>query len=359
MVVIMRICTIYTDIAMSLDNVRDFLRTQRNYSESSDGIQAMCDCFECGGYTTRTGGCMSVKIMPDEGEPMYYKCFRAACGASGILTPKVLEKMGCADVDTLMELAAYNKTLSIKSDKRFNAKRHRQFELVNLNTRDNRDKLAYINQRLGVNFTTSDLRKYKIQLGLYDFLNINGIRRLAYSKKYCDILDEHTVCFVSMYSDYLICRDISKDLRTGKRYTQYRANGTPEKTDMKLYCIPGEIDILDPNPADINIAEGSFSILGAYLHTDLGRDHKNSLWLANCGSEYKNTLMHIVKQYGLLDICLHIWSDSEIKVSKYERLIKEIKDRVHFSKVYIHYNTKAEDFGQPAKKIKVETIELI
>ena len=128
---------------------------------------------------------------------------------------------------------------------------------------------------------------------------------------------------------------------------------------MKLYCIPGEIDILDPEPADINIAEGAFSILGAYLHTNLGRDHRNNLWLANCGSEYNNTLTHIVKQFGLLDVCLHIWSDSEIKVSKYERLVKDLRGHMNFVSVQVHYNTKAEDFGHPAKMIEIETVELI
>ena len=343
----------------NLDLVREFLKSQKNYSESSDGIQIMCDCFECGGYTSRSGGCLSIKIRPEPGEPMFYKCFRAACGASGMITPKILEKMGCSDVDTLMELADYNKTINIKSDTKFTAKRKREYELVNLNTRDNRDKLAYVNRRLGTNFTVMDLRDLKIQLSLYDFLNINSIRKLAYNKRYCDILDEFTIGFVSMYSDYLICRDISSDLKTGKRYTQYRTSGESDKTDMKLYCIPDEVDILSPEPADINIAEGAFSIIGAYLHTDLGRDHRNSLWLANCGSEYKNTLNHVIKQLGLLDVCLHIWSDSEIKVSKYEKLIEEMKSHVHFVSVQVHYNTKAEDFGQPANKIKVDTVELL
>lgn len=344
---------------MALDLVRDFLRTMPNYSESGDGTQILCDCFECGGYgDSRSGGCMSIKAIPDANEPMFYKCFRASCGVSGFLTPKILEQMGCNDVDTLMDLAEYNKSVHIQSDRKFNVKKKRNYQLVNLDTKDNRAKLKYINQRLGTDFAPSDLRDLKIQLSLYDFLNINSIRKLAYSKGYCDILDEYTVGFVSMYSDYLICRDISKDMKTGKRYTQYRASGTPQKTDMKLYCIPGEIDILDPNPADINIAEGAFSILGAYLHTNLGRDHRNNIWLANCGSEYKNTLTHVVKQFGLLDVCLHIWSDSEIKISKYEKLIKDVETHMNLVSVAVHYNIKAEDFGHPANEIKVDTVEL-
>jgi hypothetical protein len=341
-----------------LELVRSFLETIPNFQPSSDGTQALCDCFACGGYTDRSGGCLSIKIEPEPGEPMFYKCFRASCGVSGILTPKILEQMGCSDVETLMEMETYNKSCHIKSDKRFIVKHQRKYAMVNLNNETNRKKLKYINNRLGVDFSTSDLRDYKIQLSLYDFLDINGIKKLAFKPGYCDILNQWTIGFLSMYSDYIICRDISSDQRTGKRYTQYRASGTPAKTDMKLYCIPGEIDLLSPEPADINIAEGAFSILGAYLHTDLGRDHRNNIWLANCGSEFKNTLTHVVKQFGLLDVNLHIWSDSEIKVSKYEKLIESLSDRMHFNSVLVHYNTKAEDFGHAAKDIKVSTIEI-
>lgn len=347
---------------MSLDKIKEFLRTLPKYSESSDGTQATCECWYCGGYKDG-GGSMSIKVQPEEGEPFQYCCFRASCGSKGILKTKDLELAGCRDSETLMELEAYNKSINPRSEKKFIARTKRAYEMVNLDTNINRKKLAYINKRLGINFQPYQLRELKIQLSLYDFLSINNIQRLAFNENYCDTLNSYTIGFVSLYSDYLILRDVSKDQKTGKRYTQYRASGKPDPNDTKIYGVPTQIDILNPKPAIINVAEGAFSILGAYLHCG-GYKHRedtdrNRLWLANCGSEYKNTIQHIVKQWGLLDVELHIWSDSEIKISKYEKLVRELEGRMNLVHVYVHYNTKAEDFGHAAEDIKVDTVTLI
>ena len=345
-----------------LEKTKDFLRSLPKFSESGDGTQATCECWYCGGYKDG-GGSMSIKINPDEGSPIVFCCFRAACGNKGYLKVKDLELAGCTDSDTLLELDQYNKTINLKSEKRFIARSKRDYEMVNLDTAINRTKLKYINKRLGLQLEPHELREYKIQLSLFDFLKINNISRLAFNPNYCDILNSYTIGFVSIYSDYLILRDVSKAQKTGKRYIQYRASGKPDPNDTKMYKIPGDINLLNPKPAIINVAEGAFSILGAYFHCG-GIDKKddtkrNRLWLANCGSEYKHTIQHVVKQFGLLDVELHIWSDSEIKISKYEKLIRDLDGRMNLMKVYVHYNTIAEDFGHPRNEIKVETVTLI
>ena len=89
------------------------------------------------------------------------------------------------------------------------------------------------------------------------------------------------------------------------------------------------------------------------------KKQKNSIWLANCGSGYKTTLLHTSKQYGLLDINLHIWSDSEIKVEKYEKLIKEAKAHMNINSATVYYNSIAEDFGYSKNQIQVEQVSLI
>lgn len=347
---------------MSLELTKEFLRSLPKFVESSDGQQATCECWVCGGYKDG-GGSMSIKIDPDIGEPIKFCCFRMSCGAKGFLKPKDIEAAGCRDAETLLELENYNKTINLKSDKKFIARKKRDYELVNLDTNVNRRKLAYINKRLGVNLEPYQLRDLKIQLSLYDFLSINNIQRLAFNENYCDTLNSYTIGFVSLYSDYLILRDVSKDQKTGKRYTQYRSSGKPDPNDTKIYSIPTTIDILNPKPAIINVAEGAFSILGAYLHCGKiykdRKDKQNVLWLANCGSEYKNTIQHIVKQWGLLDVELHIWSDSEVKVSKYEKLVRDLESHMNLVHVYIHYNTKAEDFGHAAEDIKMDIVTLV
>lgn len=344
---------------MRIESVCSFLETVPRYKPNGDETQVMVKCPFCGDSTKSDHPHLSIKVDVEPGEPMMYKCFRAVCGKTGILTTDILQMLGCSNVSTLMELAQYNSTINKRLEKGFNGKTFRNYELVNLNRTDNKNKLEYINNRLGVHFETGDLRDYRIQLSLYDFLNLNSIHKLAFPKDFCDKLDTYTISFLSMYKDYLICRDLTKDLKTGRRYTMYRASGKPNPEDMKVYCIPTEIDLMDPHPACINVAEGPFSILGAYLHTTLGRDEKNSLFLANCGSEYTNTIQHVVKQYGLLDVKLHIWSDSEIGMKKYETLLASLTPHMHICSIVVHYNEAAEDFGHPKNKIHVRTVALL
>lgn len=345
---------------MILPRVYDFLSSLPAFKSSGDGTNVIVRCPYCGDSVKSSDhGHFSIKVDVAQNEPMWYQCFRAECGAKGILKTSTLQMLGCTDMETIMELSRHNNGIGSGIDKDFIVKRSRGYELVNLDIPMNQNKLKYVNSRLGTEFEVGELRNYKIQLGLYEFLRVNNINKLAYARTACDTIEANCIGFMSMYGDYLIFRDCSDNLVTGRRYNIYRASGKPNPTDMKLYCIPTEIDILSPEPADINIAEGTFSILGAYLHTKIGRDHRNSIWCANCGTGYLNTILHLAKQYGLLDMCIHIWSDSEIGVGKYEKVIKDLKGRISIESFDVHYNSKAEDFGHAKKDIKVENINLI
>lgn len=323
---------------------------------SSDGRQISLSCIFCGDSShDRDAKHLSIKIEPDDGEPVLYRCWLAKCGKSGILNTYVLQQLGITDLEVISELSAYNRSINKNYDKLFVVRKPKKYEPVNLASQYNEEKLAYINRRLGTNLTFGDMRTYKIQLSLYDMLNINSIKRLAFSRDRCDTLDAYTIGFISMYSDYLICRDITKDLKTGMRYTNYRISGKINPDDMKLYSIPREIDLLDPHSAIINIAEGPFSILGAYLNTDIGTERPNSVWIANCGSDYRNNILHVCKQYGLLKVRINIWSDSEVKLDKYQKLYQSLKDMLDIQAFRVLYNRKADDFGHARKDIRIET----
>lgn len=344
---------------MKLERVCEFLSKVERYRLSGDGSQATVKCPFCGDSTKSNHGHLSIKLEITEKEPMVYQCFRADCGKKGALTTDVLNLLGCSDMETLMELASHNSGVGGYLEKKFAQRDPKDYEIVNLPISDNDAKLAYINQRLGTTFCTGDLRKFKIQLGLYEFLNLNNIRKLAFSKKTCNLLDEYTIGFMSIFNDYLICRDITPDMKTGYRYTMYRTSGKPSPDDTKIYTLPAEIDLLEPTPAEISVAEGPFSILGAYLHENkFGHIAKNQLWMANCGSQYRNTIMTAVRQYGLTDSIIHIWSDSEIKISAYEKLLKQLEPHMRVIQMYVHYNEKSDDFGHPNHEIKMNTVRI-
>ena len=116
---------------------------------------------------------------------------------------------------------------------------------------------------------------------------------------------------------------------------------------------------MNPRATEINIAEGPFSILGAYLNSGYEISRPNSIWVANCGSEYHNTIMYLCKEYGLLKVRINIWSDSEIKITKYQKLLSQLKPRLDIRSFVVRYNDKAEDFGHAAKDIKMKEVSLV
>lgn len=340
---------------MKLEKVVTFLKGCENYKESADGTQCSVRCCFCGDSRKHSDGShLNIKIDVDEGEPMMYHCFRAACGESGILKTETLQRLGCMDMGVILELANHNATIS-KSIDRFVPKKKRKLITLNVNNETNRKKASYVNTRLGTSLSVPEMKDLKIQLSLYDYLKINNIKRLAFPERVCDILNAYTIGFVSMYEDYIICRDITKNMVTGNRYTNYRATGIIDPADVKIYCIPTEIDIIDPEPATLNIAEGPFSILGAYLNTEIGRETRNCLFLANCGSGYLRTIRHVCKQYGFLRVNINIFSDSEIKLGYYDKLKTQLDNEIMIDSFTVYYNEKAEDFGVPVNKIRVVT----
>lgn len=329
-----------------------------NSRPNSDGTGLLGRCPFCGG-SDEDKYSFSIKTDPDPGEPVMYICFRASCGRHGALKTQDLDELGIKDPAVESELYRWNQQVKPGFDKGFKSRQPKDYVIINLPVGNSKAKLAYINGRLGTQLKIEDLKDYKIQLSLLDMLRINDIQKLATSDYYAKTLDMHSIGFMSMYNDYLICRDISATKETGKRYFNYRISGRPEKDSLKVYSIPRIVNILDPQACEINVAEGPFSILGAYLNTDLGREKPNSIWLANCGSEYTNTIMRVCKQYGFLRVRINIWSDSEIGIGKYRKLHHEIMNRLDIRSMVVYYNALDDDFGHPASKIQVEKSTII
>lgn len=343
---------------MELPLLYEALQRFENFRESSDGLNVSLCCPFCGGSDEDTNS-FSVKINPDPNEPIFYQCYRASCGVHGAIRTKTLEEMGITDMNVILEVSRHNQNVSPNFDSPFKEMEQKRIEITNLPVGNAPAKLAYINSRLGVRFDIQDLKDYKIQLNLLDMLRLNDIRELAVSKTKAKSLDVYCVGFVSMFSDYLICRDITPDMVTGKRYFSYQIAGRKKENATKIYSIPREIDLMDPHSAIINVAEGAFSILGAYLHSGIGMEKPNSIWLANCGSQFENTIMQVCKQFGLLKVHINIWSDSEIPFGSYKKLYRQLKSRLNIRKMTVYYNAASDDFGHRAKDIRIDKATIV
>lgn len=346
---------------MILTKVYNFLTSLPYAKESSDSSQILVRCPFCGDSEKHNDSThFSIKIETNNKEPLLYQCFQPSskCGAKGILTADVLQKLGCNDMSVLLELSAYNKTISKSLDK-FSGRRKKEYRIFNMHNSVNKRKIKYINARLGLELEPADLKKLKIQLSLYDYLKINSIKDLAFNERYCNALNEYTIGFISMYDDYIICRDITKEKLMKKRYINYSIRGTSDILDTKIYTIPTEIDLLSPKPTIINVAEGAFSILGVYHGTNIDRyNDNNKIFSANCGTGYYGTISSLCRQYGLTNNIINIFSDSEIPVKEYEKLYRRLIKHMNIVEFKVIYNEKKEDFGYPANEIKPNILNL-
>ena len=339
-----------------LDLVRDWLESEmENVRPSGDGAWLRVQCPWCGHQD------LSINVDPDDQDPIRWKCFSASCDRHGVLTTDILKEWGCIDQPTLEQLALYNKTANVKAEKAFVVREKRDYRIVNLPRGNAMAKLRYIQDRLGVPLTMEQLKDFKIQLSILDMLRVNDINDIATSKNTLRAIDVNCIGFVSMYDDYLICRNIAAK-KGEMRYYNYRLSGSKkaDKNDLKIYTIPTDIDLMDPRSANINVAEGVFSLLGGYFHTDIGKDRRNNVFVANCGTMGSNTIMRVCKQYGLTKVRLNFFSDSEIGVEAYQKLYKEIKNRLDIRHMTVYYATEADDFGHSKKDLgKIKQITIV
>lgn len=319
---------------------------------ASDDLNMNMRCPFCNGSDTDRYS-FSIKINPEPGEPIFFQCYRASCGKKGALRADMLEEIGIMDQAVYNEVAAHNRTISPNFDRALKLGVKKDVQIINLPRGNAGAKLKYINQRLGTRLHVEDLADFKIQLSLLDMLRLNDIKKLAVGTNRAQAIDICCIGFMSMFGDYLICRDVTPDMKTGKRYYTYHIAGKADPDAIKIYSIPREIDIMDPRSAIINVAEGPFSILGAYLNTPIGWEKPNSLWLANCGAQYENTILRVCKQFGLLKVWINIWSDSEIPVDNYHKLYRTLRKRLDIRRMTAFYNDASDDFGHTAREISI------
>lgn len=349
-----------------MEMVLQFLKSLPMATLSNDGRQLIARCPFCGDNPENPRAThFNIRIDTLNNEALLYQCFRPACQEpTGRLTTEALQRMGCHDMRAILELTKYNANIKgFGKDKLARVKLQRKLAVSNPLNNRNLSKVLYLEKRLGHKFDNSMLKQFRIQLSLNDFIKINSIKKLAFDSKFCEMIDKFAIGFVSTYKDYIIFRDISKpQFKIFKsRYMNYRIMGEVDDNDKKFYTIPFEMDILDPEPVVINMAEGIISIMGVYLNTDIDRDRNSQIFGAPCGTGYFYLLYHLCKQYGLTLIDINIFSDSEIKKNKYDKLIKDIMV-AKFCKINsftVYYNDLKEDFGHCKENIQISKYKLI
>lgn len=280
--------------------------------------------------------------------PMLYNCFN--CGVSGIITPQVLRTFEINDLSLNSSLLSLNKSISHKSAKSLKIKDNKLSLKVPipLNTKNNKDKKLYIENRLGRQFTTDELVQLKTIFSLEQLLVKNNINELTCNSDVANLLNDEYVGFLTVDNGHIIYRDITN--KNKFRYNKYSIIPTLD-TSKKFYTIPNQIDIVSSEPIYIHIAEGIFDILGVYYHIK-NEKKKNHIYIASCDSSFLLPLKYFIGN-GLIGDNIHIemYSDSDHEPYFYHKLNKELKPWVNSIKLF--YNSKEKDFGVPKSSINL------
>jgi hypothetical protein len=295
--------------------------------------------------------------IPTKEKPRFlYYCHRANCREHGYIKPQFLRMIDADNYEANVYLSKLNKTKF--GEKKFKYKDSRYIKnFPSSNTKESKAKVKYLNDRLGLSLELKDLVKLKIHTDMKDLYSKNEVKFPEKKEKYYSLLSDYGLCFVSSYNDYIIVRNAT-DTEKIKRYTMIDIFEDDIDGDkFKTYNIPTRIDILSPDTIEINLAEGTFDILSVYFNITKGhKDSFNKIFCSVSGSTYEKILTHFIRQYGLLNIVVKIYSDSNVTLTYYESIYKKIRNYVNHIEMHVYYNTveKEKDFGVSKDRIKIQ-----
>lgn len=314
--------------------LKQYIIDNHNGKLASGGKEVTKRCHICGDSRDPTDRHMYIGMKDGL---IVYNCFK--CGG-GLVNAKFLNDIGCYDTNLIKAINEQNKLSSKINtiERRYNQKQnYKNNNIINNNAFD---KISYINNRLGTNYTINNITSFGIVLSILNFLNTNHINMITRSDIVMNDIDRYFIGFLSIDRNYLIMRRIVEEgivnKACDKRYVVY--NILNIDTGNKYYIIP---NIIDPmKHVDIHVAEGPFDILGIYSHLNY---NPNSIFICCCGRGYDSAIKYLIAEYGFINFTIHIYADNDVNDNKLRWITKQFQ--VFQSPILIHRNLLSKDFG--------------
>lgn len=298
-------------------------------------------------------------MPPDDSDlPSYFYCQK--CHASGVVTAQRLLEWGIFDPAVGVDITQHNtRVLSLPQNRKF--KCHDIYQISNKMISEDKltqFKLDYINNRLGTVLSIPECIDNKIVFNLNDLINENKLE-LTRDKRIVDALDSDFVGFLSYDNAFLNMRNlqIHDNLHSSidKRYVNYNVFNKYDNTH-RVYVIPNSLNLYDPKPLEVHMAEGPFDILS--IKYNLVKTSYNKIFGAILGSGYKGFIRFVLTTLKIPNIIVHIYADKDID----RFAIVDLADflRPFGIPIYLHRNTygNEKDFGVQSNKI-IDSVERI
>ena len=288
--------------------------------------------------------------------PVVYHCFIGEC--SGIVTPEFLHSMDIFDSELDNILNIFNKSydkLSKESRKIYLVQKKKDNLVIPdiLNYQNNINKLYYLQNRMKINFSLENCKNLRMVFSLYDFLEANDIKPniRRYKKRILNIVDNDYIGFLANNNSHIVFRNTKNN--DNLRYLKYEIFDEIPQGSI-IYTIPNTKCDIFSEDINLNIAEGTFDILGVY--NSIYRGNKiNNIYAACCGSGYLNTIRYFIKMGFIGNLNVNIYSDKDKDPAFYKKTYMNIKPWV--KSINIFYNELSKDYGVPKDEIEVSQIK--
>lgn len=339
---------------MNIENYSNFLLQKLPVAKFASGkSEIVTRCRYCPDSKDKSKGHFYISIPRSDKEPSKFYCQK--CGACGIVTSKKLIEWGIYDSSIAVELSSHNKNIYGSTYGNFLYKYNEVFNIKYTRIKDDklsRYKLDYVNKRLGLNLTYQDCIEKKIVLNIQDIIQENN---LSYTRheNIVKALDNGFVGFLSYDNAYLNMRNLdildSIPHNLDKRYINYNLINLEDNT-KRFYVIPSKIDLTNPNPININIAEGVFDILSVYYNTNTPKT--NSIFGAIGGKKYLGLAKYFISQFKLINVIVHLYVDLDVERWIIDNAIDELSSMNIPVQIHKNIYPGEKDFGVPKNRIQ-------
>ena len=340
---------------------QNFISTIRSFyptvKVASGGRELVVRCPYCGDSKDLKHAHLYISVPQNADEISLYQCKR--CPAKGIVSDEFLRRIGCNDSNTLIEINKHNNDVT-KKPKYATMKNIDIYPLKNTFISDNdwnKSKLDYINNRIGSNFTFKDLLDLKIVLNLYDLINQNRLQLTRY-ENICNALNTYFIGFISYDNAYCTMRRICNEgvvyKGIDKRYVNYNLLNKFDSS-KDFYVIPTRINVEDPTPVRIHIAEGAFDVLSIFYNLNKCNNYQN-IYISASGKSYLQALNFILSETGIVNYEVHMYPDNDVTDREFDIRVVS-KAAMLPCDLYIHRNTYhrdgqyEKDYGVPIDRI--------
>lgn len=338
----------------ALYNRPDFTRTVSD-------VMHLTRCPYCGDSTKLDHGHFYIKVDLTDNSPIVYYCHK--CPAHGAMNKETLELLGIDDSDIASGIKELNKNNKNYDRKKINTSDELLvFDYKVPPVKYRSDKIKYIENRLQVSLTQTDVKELKVVESLKEFNKFNGIKPCC--KPWIeDIIDKCYVGFLTTGSSHILFRDITEK----QEYSWLKYPITEEsKKNRIFYSIGSSIDVCTEGDITINLFEGVFDALSIHLNFEKYND--NTVNIAVGGKYYEFIIMYLVSN-GLFgsNVTVNVYADNDKVFNKknkandttlefYKELFKNYKHL--FKQVNIIYNILYKDCGVSKDKISLKTYKI-